>query len=238
MHGGSAAGAGAVVANGGRSIVFKAIAEERWRDAARELDLAAFDRYRRERVAAARLPSTRPRVTVDEYMQHDSTMPRAVAEYQVRKLNESPINQNSWLSREFADVTDIEALAALSVEDAAARWLQAKDIRWQVRRAADDRRTAGCAPPRESGSSFPAPKYAIFGEIRIDSTTAYVLHKEAEFRKAEPDVDADIHAMPPGIVTLRRIRDRWKILARQGMFHSTFVGYTWSACDAGPRPRR
>lgn len=38
------------------SAFFKAIAEERWRDAARAMDLMAFDRYRRERIAALRLP--------------------------------------------------------------------------------------------------------------------------------------------------------------------------------------
>ena len=219
---------------------FKAIAEERWRDAARELDLAAFDRYRRERVAAARLPWLRPNLmTVDEYMRQDTTMPRAVAEYQLRKMNESRPDPNAWLAREFADVPDIEALAALSVEEAAARWLQAADVRWHVRRAAEEQRKSGCELPPGSQSSLPQPSHRVLGEIRVDSTTAYVLHEDLSLRRAEPDVDAELHAQPPVVVTLRRPRDRWRILARDRMFRGDMVlGYHWPACIPGPRPRR
>jgi hypothetical protein len=105
---------------------FKAVTEERWRDAARELDLAAFDRFRRERIAAERLsPRRQWVVTADDLLRRDPDMPRAVAEYQAKKIEESARETVSWTERDFANVSGIDSLAALSAEEAAARWLQA-----------------------------------------------------------------------------------------------------------------
>jgi hypothetical protein len=127
---------------------FKAVAEERWRDAARQLDLAAFDRFRRERIAAARLPQPPHRqTTVEDLLRHDPDMPRAVAEYQIRKMTEARRHVFNWVDHEFAGVADVDALAALSAEESAARWLQARDLRWQSRRAAERERARGCALP-------------------------------------------------------------------------------------------
>jgi hypothetical protein len=216
---------------------FKAVAEERWRDAARELDLAALDRYRRERIAAARLPQPRSRpMTVDEYLRHDPDMPRAVAEYHVRKLNEAPHDPREWVLREFADVRDIDALAALSAEESAARWLQAQDVRWAVRRAMEEQRKRGCLLPAETAEGMPAPDHRIVGAVLVDSTTAYVLHQEATMRRADPDVEAAVYAEPPRVMTLRRRSDRWRILPRQEALHGT-LGITVMSTLCMPRER-
>jgi hypothetical protein len=216
------------------------MAEERWRDAARAMDLMAFDRYRRERLAAARLPQPpAPRLTVDEILQHDPDMPRVVAEYQVRKNNERLYDPSEWLLREFAGVRSLDSLATLSVEESAARWLQARDYRWSIRQAIERERARGCPSSAEPGGSLPAPDHKVLGAVVIDSTTAYVLHENDEFRRAEPDPDAAMHDMPPNILILRRRGGRWRILPRHTMLSGTdtFVSVECPAADRG-RPRR
>jgi hypothetical protein len=211
---------------------FKAVADERWRDAARAMDLMAFDRYRRERIAVLRLPQPPMRqMTVDEYLQHDPGMPRAVAEYHVRKLREERHDPSDWLLREFAEVPSVDSLAALSVEEAAARWLRAQDLRWAFRQARERERERGCPLPSEGAEPHPAPSNRVLGEVMIDSTTAYVLHETQLFHRAEPDVDAAMYAMPPSVLTLRRRGDRWRILPRETMLRgSAAVGFVSVQC--------
>jgi hypothetical protein len=199
---------------------FKAVAEERWRDAARQLDLAAFDRFRRERIAAARLPQPPHRqTTVEDLLRHDPDMPRAVAEYQIRKMTEAQRQVFNWVDHEFAGVADVDSLAALSAEESAARWLQARDLRWQSRRAAERERARGCALPPEADSAMPSPVHEVVATAVTDSATAYVLYRDAIRRRAEPDLDAAVHSDGPSVMTLRRRGGRWQILPREGMLH-------------------
>ena len=58
------------------SAFFRAIAQQRWRDAVRYLDPTGLEPYRQQVVAAARRP---PHVTtVEELLRGDPDMPRAV----------------------------------------------------------------------------------------------------------------------------------------------------------------
>jgi hypothetical protein len=240
----STAGANRTVAQASPAEVaatfFKAVAEERWRDAARELDLTAVDRYRRERIAAARLPQLRPRpMTVDEYLRHNPDVPRAVAEYHVRGINEARFDPDEWVIREFANVSHIDSLAALSAHDAAARWLQAQDLRWMVRLSEEEQRKRGCVPVADAAPSVPAPRHEILGMIIADSTTAYVLYREAALRRAEPDVDAAVDAEPPHVLTLRRRGGTWRLLPRRGMLFGAILGAgSLTACTPRERPPR
>jgi hypothetical protein len=213
---------------------FKAVAEERWRDAARRLDLAAFDRYRRERVATARLQPTTPAIpTPEELMRHDPDMPRAVAEYQVRKMATTPDYVLNWVQYEFAQVANVDSLAAIPVEDAAARWLQAGDIRWQAQRVADWERRRGCPLPPEA-HQMPPPSFQISGFVIADSATAYVLYTDAVFRRAQPDVDADVFDEGPQVLILRRRAGRWLIRPRHKLL-SGALGFVFSPdCPARP----
>lgn len=221
---------------------FKAVAEGRWRDAARAMDLLAFDRYRRERIAAARLPRPPiPPMTVDEYLQHEADMPRVVAEYHVRKINErrsDPTEPTDWLLHEFAEVPSVDSLAKLFVEEAAARWLRAQDLRWTLRQARERERARGCPLPGDGADVIPAPAYHVVGEAIVDSTTAYVLHEDRQFRRAEPDVDAAMHATAPAILTFRRRGDRWRILPRETMLRGgAGVGFVSVRCLPAGRSR-
>ena len=241
----SAAGASRAVGQASPTEVaatfFKAVSEERWRDAARELDLAAFDRYRRERIAAARLPQPRPRpMTVDEYLRGNPDVPRAVAEYHVREMNEARFDPDQWIIHEFADVNSLDSLAALPAEEAAVRWLQAQDLRWLVRLTEDQQRKRGCFPLAETTPGMTAPRHQVLGTVVADSTTAYVLHREATMRRAEPDVDAAVDADSPRVVTLRRRGNHWKLLARRGMLYGTMFGIVAppTTCAPGQRPPR
>ena len=61
----------------------------------------------------------------------DPKMPRAVAEYQIKQWQENA-NGNDFLAQEFARVTSVDTLVALSVQEAAARWLEAKGPEWRT----------------------------------------------------------------------------------------------------------
>jgi hypothetical protein len=232
-------GAAQETPTGVATAFFEAMAEERWRDAARSMDLLAFDRYRREQISAVRLPQPpRRRMTVDDYLQHQPDMPRAVAEYHVRTMNERVHDPSEWLLREFAGVRSLDSLAALSAEEAAARWLQAQDFRWSFRQAREQERARGCPIPDEADQHLPAPEHRVVGAVIVDSATAYVLHEDDQFRRAEPDRDAAMHAPLPNILTLRRRGDRWRILPRQAMFHgSGAVAHVSVQCVPSARPR-
>lgn len=158
-------------------------------------------------------------------------MPRAVAEYHVGKIREQRHDPSDWLLRDFAEVPSIDSLAALSVEEAAARWLQAQDLRWALRQARERERERGCRLPAEGAVVDPAPHTRVVGEVLIDSTTAYVLHEDQLFQRAEPDVDAAMHAPPPAILTLRRRGASWKILPRATMLRgSAAMGFISTQC--------
>ena len=170
-------------------------------------------------------------------MRSDPDMPRAVAEYQARKMAAAHHHAVDWIQYDFGDVSNVDSLAALPVEDAAARWLQARDIRWQVRRAAERERQRGCPVPSDSGSPVPAPTVEIVGAVTVDSATAYVLYTDGVFRRAQPDVDADVFDEGPRVLPLRRYRGRWVIRPRQ-VLSNTVVGFMLSPDCAGRRPSK
>lgn len=113
---------------------FAAERDGRWLDAARLLDLKSFEARRARSVDYARhARDPQPfHLTVDQLLRHDPSMPRAVAEYQVKQAEKASRDFNP-LSYEYADVPTADSLAALPVDVAAARWLEAKDPRWLFR---------------------------------------------------------------------------------------------------------
>jgi hypothetical protein len=70
-------------------------------------------------------------------------MPRAAAEYQV-KQSEILMRDYNPLSDEYADVPTADSLAHLPADVAAARWLEAKDPRWLVRKGDKNGLPAEC----------------------------------------------------------------------------------------------
>jgi hypothetical protein len=67
-------------------------------------------------------------MTVEQIMRADSTMPRAVAEYQVQRMKQQSQRYN-FLEYEFG-VSDPDSLAAMTPSTVAERWLQVHDRRW------------------------------------------------------------------------------------------------------------
>ena len=65
---------------------FAAITRERWDSAAALLDLARFEPYFNEQVRTPEVRYRSREMTVEDMMANDSTMPRAVAEWQVAQM--------------------------------------------------------------------------------------------------------------------------------------------------------
>jgi hypothetical protein len=214
---------------------FKAVAEERWRDAARYLDVSTFDRYRRAQVAYLRQARPGPQLAVEDLLRIDPDMPREVAEYEVRRMAQRRHGIDDELSREFAGVTSVDTLAAMSADDAAARWLQAKDFRLIVRRELQAQRDRGCRIPAGAENMLPpAPAPELLGAVVLDSA-AYVIVRDGG-REPGGDPFFDVHAEGPRVIQLRRVRDQWRILARADVATGQSIGFSTS--DDCPPPRR
>ena len=120
---------------------FRAEEQERWTDAARLMDLHAVGAMRDQEVSNVRMARLRVHhVTPEELMRFDPKMPRVVAKSQAAKSNEQ-VGRFDWIRHEYADVPSADSLASLSTVDAAARWLEARDTRYMMRRALGDTTT-------------------------------------------------------------------------------------------------
>lgn len=224
---------------------FRATEQERWRDAARLMDLATFGALRDQDVANMRNARTRVhRMTAEEFMKFDPKMPRAVARYQAARSNEQ-IGRNDWLLHEYADVPTVDSLAALSAEDAAARWLQAKDQRYMMRQALANQ-SGSCSVPDSivaQAVHLPRPSYRELGTVIADSL-AYVLYTEDMSPEATPDSATETYAraritgasyvMSPPVLTLRRVGGLWRIAPS---FNMSNTGVAMIACER-PKPAR
>jgi hypothetical protein len=198
---------------------FAAERDGRWLDAAQLLDLRAFEVQRDQDVASARRPRPNLRLTVEQVRRSDPDMPRAVAEYYVKKAATRSRDYNPF-SHQYANVTSANTLAALPVDVAAARWLEAKDPRWQMKSHSE---MAGCRPPQDADSIFkPAPRRVIAAANigpsvpgSLDSVS-YVL-----FRDSHPDLtDSTARvtmaksemAFSPDVLTLVLTPTGWRIV--------------------------
>lgn len=210
------------------SAFFQAAAAGRWAEAVGYLDVASFERHRQELVASGRRTDGWRELTVEELLQRDPEMPRAAAEYQLRKTREARARHGDMVVREFARVTDVEALAALPPESAAARWLEAQDLRYELRRQLA---AQGC-PPGLADSLAARPPHRILG-IVVRDTVAYALHEDPEW----PGTDVAWGSPTPAVMPLRRGPDgRWRIVARHDLLRRANSAIGVSECSgAGSR---
>jgi hypothetical protein len=209
----------------------------RGRDAARLLDLRSFERYWREQVHwMKRRPVDHERtITVEELLRHDPQMPRAVAEYQVRRALETRPDFGEMLNHEYAGVTSLDSLAALSVEDAAARWLRAQDHRWAARLSRRDAARRGCPMPPETDAPEPAPPHQVLGMVVRDSV-AYILHVDPLVQMKSGDTD--LHGPSPLVLHLRRRSGRWQILPRHDVLRTINSVVSYDCVPGRVLPRR
>lgn len=196
---------------------FAAQRDGRWLDAAHLLDLEAFERIRTEDVRDYRSQKTRKPITAEMLQKHDPALPREVAEYQARQSNKLS-EESDLLALAFADVPTSDSLAALPVAEAAARWLQAKDPRWQMARSRRERASPECTLPPEAIEKLSLPLARIVGVTVGASNKAgsndvgYVLYRRWPWTLAQSSMSpADELGFPPSILTLTRRAGKWRI---------------------------
>lgn len=220
---------------------FKAEDENRWLDAARMLDLRRFEPIQRNAVTASR--GAIRQITAQELMKLDPGMPRAAAEYQVKRMNEVRRTHN-YLLDEFARVTSVDSLAALSTEQAAARWLEAQGPEWKMELSARD---SGTAPkvdcPELSDSAKRAlvrsarmPRATILGETERSDSLRYVVLGEDFGMVHIPDPTVNGPSLSPHVITLVNVAGAWKIVPALDMPRSNGLGGMTSfaiACGQG-----
>jgi len=244
---GSSAGTPAAVVDS----FFRATRQERWRDAARLIDLEAMGDLRDQTVRFMRRPPSVHRITPEEIMKSDPKMPRVVAEYEAARSNGAVASYDA-VSEEYANVPNVDSLAALPVEEAAARWLQAQDPRYKMRRSLDAARTR-CGLPDSVVASLlhqSTVTQQVLGTVLQDSI-AYVLFAERPVQAPEAD-SARAHSrrrrssrraswvMPPPVLTLRRLGARWRIAPGQpfgGWSGDMSVGCTVTTVTDSTPPR-
>ncbi|HZE09291.1 MAG TPA: hypothetical protein VE110_11110 [Gemmatimonadaceae bacterium] len=208
---------------------FQAEREGRWLDAARMLELRRFESMRQATVAGLRKRPPMHHVTAQEIMRMQPDMPRVAAEYQARQMEESMQKYNP-LEDQFARVSSVDSLAALSTDEAAARWLEAMGPKW--REALASKRMEYDPPidcphlPDSLMKSMVARgveqnpvSTRILGSAAPTDSTRYVVVAE-EFASqplsARTGADADT-PNSPRVLTLRRIGGEWKIVPRYDM---------------------
>jgi hypothetical protein len=184
-----------------------AISAEDWKAAAGFLDLVPLDHYRLSQIDFARRIRQPPAITAEQLMKHDSTMTRAVAEWQVQRMKDHS-HQQSILEYQFG-VADPDSLAAMPLEVVAQRWLERHDPRWGVRAAL---RASNCQTS-VADSLVPVPKFTVLGIVAKEGT-AYLLYE----RDDDPNVLIDdIRSRGPSMVVLHHRIDTWWVIPRVEM---------------------
>jgi hypothetical protein len=211
---------------------FKAEDEGRWLDAARLLDLTRFESVRQTAVKSARSVRDRRPATPESLMQWQPEMPRAVAEYQAMQLNKS-IADFDILGSQFARVTSADSLAALPIDVAAARWLEARDPRWQSEMA----RQRALKLPRGkcpvsvvdpgalvAAAHYHSPKAAILGTVTAGDSAAYIVVAESSglspMRGLPRSQEAGV-GLSPRVLELSRVDGNWKVVPTMDIVGST-----------------
>ena len=223
---------------------FAAVAEERWTDAVAQLDLRGFEAWRQSVLDPPR-PIDEAMPTVDQLMASDPEMPRAVAEYQVKRLREFMQGRDVGPLSDFADVPTLDSLRRLPAADAAARWLRAQDPRWQLQRARATAPATECASmalmlgARDPVSMLPDE---IVG-VSVRDSVAWVLHHprfggaaaaDTGSSAEEPHPHAGISEWygraQPALLELRRRGDRWRIMPGPALLGGGMVGLSFAEC--------
>lgn len=186
---------------------FAAVAREQWDSATALIDVPRFEPYFKQQIRNARTMLPQREVTVEEMMATDSTMTRAVAEWQIglrKRFNEPAFGDMSY---EFTGVKSLQALFALTVPEAVARWLQAQDSRTQMRESLV---RAGC--PLAVLGQFPVPAHTVLATARADDSTAYVVHVNSSYAGDA----ASLFGMEQ-VMILHRSGARWRIEPRRDL---------------------
>ena len=223
---------------------FRAEDQNRWLDAARMLDLNAFERIRRTTVQGVRHMKDYPPPTVESMMRMDPKMPRAVAEYRVKEMQQQ-MRDFDIIAEQFARVTSVDTLAALSVEDAAARWLEAKGPEWRtelVWRHGQGLLEVNCPGLADSAAraiymaNAKEPRAVIRGATPDTGSVSYVVI-DVDYPRVTRRDSADLWEGPlPRAVTLRRVQGVWKIEPAADLPDANGMGGSYSVSIGCTKP--
>jgi hypothetical protein len=227
---------------------FKAEQDDRWIDAARFLDLERFEQIRRSVVQSIRSMASRPKLTAEQLMKLDPALPLAAAEYQARSMYEG-FRNHDFLSRSFARVPSADSLAALPVEVAAARWLEAQGWRWKYEMALEEtkRRPHPNCPGlpdsvlRRMSAQFRPPLSPILGATEASDSVRYVVvgFPEAAWNEARNGREDAYPTLSPRALVLIRVDSNWRIVATPDMPHSDGAdGMSTFAIGCGIEPSK
>lgn len=197
---------------------FTLVSREKWDSAAAMLDLARFEPYFKSVVRNMRSAIPQRPMTVEDLMARDSTMPRAVAEWQIGQMKARGTHDPfDYVSYEFAGIASSRDLFSMSIPTAAARWIEGQDGRTRMR---ETWRTQGC--PLSDLPDFPAPKRSTLAVAVMNDSTAYVLHSDDRFG----DVDPANLFFGERVMRLRRITGRWRIEPRRDLLNPDNMAYS------------
>lgn len=208
---------------------FAATAAARWERAAGLLDMQTFARQLRQQVRFARSALPQPPVTAEALMASDTTMPRAVAEWQVAKFSQiAGARAFHDFSDQYIGITSFRALEALSPEEGAVRWLEAQDPGARMRRMA-----AASNCPGDSSQSMrvpAAPPRRVLGVVEVSDSTAYVL-TSIEYGGVSLEDQP-----PPSAVLIRRRAGEWRVVPNHWLLSGGSVAFSSVICS--PTRRR
>lgn len=188
----------------------RAVQEERWYDATELIELGRFEAELASTIEFARRPRrAAPPMSIDDMRRHDPDMPREVAEYQLKRLQRQIEDTTAHLRYQFADVPSVDSLSRLTLRQAAARRLEARDARYLLRLQLADANN-GCSAEQRARllrEYAPIPGTILGSIVRDD--VAYVL-VDAPTRAAErvPELAA---MSTPSVVRVVRWGTQWRI---------------------------
>lgn len=204
---------------------FAATRTERWANAAAYLDMDAFARLLRERVEVARMTRAEPPMSVETLMAQDSTMPRAVAEWQVERIRRYGATRPfDDFSEDFIGITSVRALEALTPAEGAVRWLEAQDPNASWRRAIAKLKCSQVSA--DSLRTFSLFTRSVLAAVEVNDSTAYALTTIDVFGNA---MDGD-DTPPPNLVLLRRKAGAWRVVPSLWLMRGMNMGFARPQC--------
>ena len=208
---------------------FALVAREKWDSAAAMLDLARFEPYFKGVLRNMRSAIPPRPMTAEDLMANDSTMPRAVAEWQIGRMKtEEGHDPFDYVTYEFGGIASSRDLFTMTVPTAAARWLEGQDGRTMMRTAW---RKQGCS--LSDVPDFPAPRRKALAIAATDDSTAYVIHTDDRFG----DLDPGNLFFGERVMRLHRIAGHWRIEPRRDLLNPGNTGFSVGFdCPKSKRP--
>ena len=208
-----------------------AFASERWLDAARLLDLSVLEKSREATLKYARAPRVVHQWTVEELMKVDPEMPRAVAEYQIKRMGQTESDQDrEMFSMTYANILDTTALKAATPLELGARWMEARGIRYHMQRAQARAPECPIPPGTDTTLNMPGQLRAYIGTI-VQGDTAFAVVRNRMFEN-DPEAELPSRFKVDLLVLLRR-QATWKVIPDE-MFGG--MGSTFITCGSGGPP--